>query len=67
VAAAGVARKCMPKRPTISAFVLAMVSGTLLATGEYLGGAIAAFLAIILMAAWDRARGRGEDYSGPLR
>jgi protein-S-isoprenylcysteine O-methyltransferase Ste14 len=45
----------------IYAFVLAVVSGTLLATGHYIGGGIAGILAVILLALWKFANARGDD------
>src|SRR4051794_5469546 len=41
--------------PWLYAFILAVVAGVLLAIGEYVGGGIAAALAVGLMAAWQRA------------
>jgi hypothetical protein len=45
----------------IYAFMLAVVSGTLLTSGRYLGGAICGVLAIVLWALWKFARKRGDD------
>ena len=45
----------------IAAFVLALVSGTLLASGHYLGGAITGALAVVLLALWLFANDRGDD------
>jgi hypothetical protein len=50
------------RAPTpIYAFVLALVSGVLLASGHYLGGAVAAVIAIVLLALWRFAQQRGDD------
>jgi hypothetical protein len=50
------------RAPTrIVAFVLAVVSGTLLAIGHYVGGAIAGVIAIVLMGLWKFANERGDD------
>jgi protein-S-isoprenylcysteine O-methyltransferase Ste14 len=43
------------------AFVLAVVSGTLFATGHYLGGGITALIAVVLFALWQFANERGDD------
>ena len=43
------------------AFALAMVSGALLAVGQYLAGGILAGLAVIVYALWQLALRRGED------
>ena len=43
------------------AFALAMVGGVLLATGTYVGGGVAALLAIVICGAWWFARRRGDD------
>ena len=48
------------KAPFI-AFTLAMVSGTILATGQYVGGAILAGLAVLVFALWQYAESRGGD------
>ena len=40
---------------------LAMVGGTLLATGAWLGGAAAVVLALIVYSAWQFAQRRGDD------
>jgi hypothetical protein len=50
--------------PWLYAFILAVVAGVLLAIGEYVGGGIAAALAVALMAAWQRAS--PEDRRGGL-
>jgi hypothetical protein len=42
-------------------FALAMVSGTLLAIGSYVGGAIAGGFAVLVGVLWQRARQRGDD------
>jgi hypothetical protein len=50
------------RAPTpILAFVLAFVSGTLLATGQNVGGAIAGVIAIVLFGLWKFANERGDD------
>jgi len=50
------------RAPTpIYAFVLAVVSGTLLATHHYVGGAVTAALAVLLMWLWQIANDRGDD------
>jgi len=50
------------RAPTrIYAVVLAVVSGTLLATGHYVGGAITGGLAIFLMVLWKIAEDRGDN------
>jgi hypothetical protein len=43
------------------AFVLAMISGVLLATGKYVAGAVIGGLAILIFALWQFARERGDD------
>lgn len=43
------------------AVVLALVSGTLLARGSYVGGAVAGALAVVVYALWLFARERGDD------
>jgi hypothetical protein len=43
------------------AFALAMVSGALLATGSYIAGAATGVLAILVFAAWQFAKERGDD------
>ena len=43
------------------AFVLAMVSGSVLGLGRYFTAAVLAALAVILLAAWQYARSRGDD------
>ena len=43
------------------AFVLAMVSGTVLALGRYATAAVLAALAVILLGAWQYAESRGDD------
>jgi hypothetical protein len=43
------------------AFVLAMVSGVLLATGSYIGGGILGVLALVIYALWLYAESRGDD------
>jgi len=43
------------------AFVLAMISGALLATDRYIAGAIAGGLALLLYALWRYAMDRGDD------
>ena len=43
------------------AFVLAMVSGVLLATGRYIGGGVTGTLALVIYAAWLYARDRDDD------
>jgi hypothetical protein len=48
-----------PTRPY--AFVLAMVSGTLLSIGHYAGGAMAAAIAIVPLALANFADSRGDD------
>ena len=52
-----------PPTPVI-AFVLAIVAGTLLATGRIVGGAIAVGLALLCAWAIDRTREDGDDHSG---
>lgn len=50
------------RAPTrIYAFVLAIVSGTLLAAGHYLGAAITGVIAVVLLALWKFADARGDD------
>jgi hypothetical protein len=50
------------KAPTpIFAFVAAIVSGTLLAVGEYVGAVVLACIGILLLAAWQFAEARGDD------
>jgi hypothetical protein len=43
------------------AFVLAIVSGTLLAIGTYVPGAVLGLLAILVLALWLFATERGDD------
>jgi hypothetical protein len=43
------------------AFVLAMVSGVLLATGRYVAGAVFGVLAVVVFALWQFAQERGDD------
>jgi uncharacterized protein (TIGR03382 family) len=43
------------------AFALAMVSGTLLAIGSYVGGTITGGFAVLVAVLWQRARRRGDD------
>jgi hypothetical protein len=43
------------------AFVLALVSGTVLALGRYITATVLAALAMILLAAWQYAESRGDD------
>lgn len=43
------------------AFVLAVVSGTLLATGHYVGGLVTGVAAVALLALWRFAERRGDD------
>lgn len=50
------------RAPTpIYAFVLAVVSGVLLATAHYIAGAILAVIAIVLLGLWKFANERGDD------
>jgi membrane protein implicated in regulation of membrane protease activity len=46
--------------PWLYAFILAIVAGTLLAIGEYVGAAVALTLSLIVTVAWQRAVRRGE-------
>jgi hypothetical protein len=46
-----------------TAFTLAMVAGALLASGRYVGGAVAAALAVLVLGLWRFARARGDDDS----
>ena len=43
------------------AFVLAMVSGTVLALGRYLTAAVLAAMAVTLLGAWQYAESRGDN------
>jgi hypothetical protein len=43
------------------AFALALVSGTLLVIGSYIGGAVTGVLAITVFGLWRFARERGDD------
>jgi uncharacterized YccA/Bax inhibitor family protein len=45
----------------IVAFVLAMVSGTLLATANYLVGAVIGVVAVLVFGLWQFANERGDD------
>jgi hypothetical protein len=45
----------------IYAFVLAVVSGVLLARGHLVGGGIAGVIALVLLALWKFANARGDD------
>jgi hypothetical protein len=43
------------------AFVLAMVSGTVLALGHYIAGGILGVLAVLIFGLWRYAEQRGDD------
>jgi hypothetical protein len=43
------------------AFILAVVSGALLAFGDYVAGGVLAGLAITVLALWQFAKERGDD------
>ena len=45
----------------VVAFVLAVVSGVLLATGAYVGGAVTGSLALLVYGLWFFAQQRGDD------
>ena len=45
----------------VVAFALAVVSGSLLAAGMYIGGGVTGVLAVLLLWLWRRAERKGED------
>jgi hypothetical protein len=41
--------------------MFAIISGTLLASGKYVGGAVTAVIAVVLLALFNLANDRGDD------